>query len=65
MPTSKINGVGLAYETSGAGNPVVLVHGGWGDHESWGQLAPLLARHHEVITYDRRGHSASERPSGP
>ena len=44
---------------------MVLVHGGWGDHEIWGQLAPLLARHHKVITYDRRGHSASERPPGP
>ena len=65
MPTLKINGVGLAYEISGAGSPVVLVHGGWGDHQSWGQLAPLLARHHKVITYDRRGHSASERPPGP
>ena len=65
MPTSKINNVGLAYQTSGEGDPVVLVHGSWADHEVWGQLAPLLARHSTVISYDRRGHSASERPPGP
>ncbi len=65
MPTAKINGAGLAYQVSGEGDPVVLVHGAWGDHEVWGQLVPLLARHRTVITYDRRGYSASERPPGP
>lgn len=65
MPTSKINDIGLAYQTSGTGDPVVLVHGSWADHEVWDQLAPLLARHRTVISYDRRGHSASERPAGP
>ena len=65
MPTPKINDVRLAYQTSGEGRPVVLVHGGWSDHKAWDQLAPLLARQHKVITYDRRGYSASERRPGP
>ena len=68
MRTAEINQVRLAYQTSGEGNPgnpVVLVHGSWADHDVWGQLVPLLAQRHEVITYDRRGHSASERPPGP
>jgi pimeloyl-ACP methyl ester carboxylesterase len=65
MPTLQVNHVRLAYQASGAGSPVVLVHGSWGDHEVWGQLAPLLARHRTVISYDRRGHSASDRPAGP
>lgn len=65
MRTLQVNRVRLAYQASGEGSPVVLVHGGWGDHETWDQLASLLARQRKVISYDRRGYSASERPSGP
>lgn len=59
-----VNGVRLRYERVGQGERVVLVHGSWGDHESWRALVPLLATDHEVVTYDRRGHSASEAPPG-
>jgi pimeloyl-ACP methyl ester carboxylesterase len=65
MAVLQVNHVWLAYETIGRGDPVVLVHGGWGDHSVWDQLAPLLARHRRVITYDRRGYSSSDRPPGP
>ena len=40
----------------------MLVHGSWGDHHSWDGIAPGLARSFRVLTYDRRGHSQSERP---
>jgi pimeloyl-ACP methyl ester carboxylesterase len=42
----------------------VLVHGSWGDHHNWDAAVPLLARTCRVTTYDRRGHSASQRLSG-
>lgn len=64
MPVSVINGLDLYWEARGAGVPVVLVHGSWTDHHSWDQVAPGLALSFQVVTYDRRGHSLSERPRG-
>ena len=62
---ARINGVELYFETHGEkGAPVILVHGSWGDHHNWDSAVPLLARSCRVTTYDRRGHSESERPSG-
>jgi pimeloyl-ACP methyl ester carboxylesterase len=41
----------------------VLVHGSWGDHHNWDAVAPALSERFRVVTYDRRGHSRSPRPS--
>jgi pimeloyl-ACP methyl ester carboxylesterase len=60
----RVNGVDLFIESSGSGPPVVLVHGSWGDHHNWDAAVPLLARTCRVTTYDRRGHSASQRVGG-
>ena len=63
MATATVNGVRLFYEVSGTGPvPLVLVHGSWSSHETWALVAPELAESFRVVTYDRRGHSASERP---
>jgi pimeloyl-ACP methyl ester carboxylesterase len=62
MPISTINGLHLYSEWHGDhGAPVVLVHGSWGDHHNWDGVVPGLARTFRVLTYDRRGHSQSER----
>ncbi len=54
----------IYYEDHGAGSPVVLVHGYLADGHSWEkQEAALLAAGYRVITYDRRGGSASSRPA--
>lgn len=63
MPTAIFNGVKLYYEQVGSGQPLVLVHGSWTDHHSWDLVAPSLAERFRVVTYDRRGHSQSERPA--
>lgn len=65
MPTSKVNEVNLYWELSGKnGDPLVLVHGSWGDHHNWDAVVNQLAKDFRVLTYDRRGHSKSERPQG-
>lgn len=56
------NGVRLFYELKGEGTPLVLVHGSWVSHASWAAVVEPLAESFRVLTYDRRGHSASERP---
>ena len=64
MPIAVINGIALYWELSGqAGDPLVLVHGSWGDHHGWDRIVPALARSFRVLIYDRRGHSRSERPT--
>ena len=63
MATIEVNGTQLFYQVDGNGEPLVLVHGSWGDHFNWQLVAPELARSFRVLTYDRRGHSQSRRPA--
>ncbi len=63
MPKALINGVNLYFEEAGDGDPLVLVHGSWGDHHNWDLVVPELSKSFRVFTYDRRGHSLSDRPA--
>jgi 2-succinyl-6-hydroxy-2,4-cyclohexadiene-1-carboxylate synthase len=47
----------IYYEESGAADApaVVLSHGAGGNHASWFQQVPVLAREFRVITWDQRG----------
>ena len=51
----------IAYERSGAGEPVILVDGAMGSRSLgfWRRLAALLAQRFSVIVYDRRGRGES------
>ncbi len=63
MPLAQINDTKIHYRLEGAsGDPLALVHGSWGDHHSWDRVFPHLAESFRVLSYDRRGHSLSERP---
>jgi pimeloyl-ACP methyl ester carboxylesterase len=65
MATAEVNGLRLFYELNGPeDNPLVLVHGSWDSHADWDLVVPRLADSSRVLTYDRRGHSKSERPAG-
>ena len=64
MPLLQVNGTRLYYERTGAGEPLVLVHGSWVDCRVWEAVAPALARSFDVVIYDRRGHSRSSCPPG-
>jgi pimeloyl-ACP methyl ester carboxylesterase len=63
MPLIEINGNAINYEESGDGSPLVLVHGSWDGGHCWDALRPELDSSHRVVSYDRRGHSSSERPA--
>jgi len=62
LPRVQANGVDLYYEITGDhGDPLVLIHGSWGDHRNWDLVVPGLSKNFRVLTYDRRGHSQSEK----
>ncbi len=62
LPTVEANGTNLYYELSGDhGDPMILIHGSWGDHANWQAVVPGLSKNFRVLTYDRRGHSKSEK----
>jgi len=52
-----VNGISLYYEIHGAGQPLILLHGGLGSGEMFGEvLLPALAEKHQVIAVDLQGH---------
>ncbi|MGB2695503.1 MAG: alpha/beta fold hydrolase [Dehalococcoidia bacterium] len=62
MPRASVNGIELAYETYGAGPPLVLAHGLAASKEMWdGQIGPFSERYC-VVVYDTRGHGESSAP---
>lgn len=64
MDFIEANGVSLRYAVEGQGKPVVLIHEMGGTLESWGLLAPLLAKKRCVVRYDTRGAGFSEKIRG-
>lgn len=57
------DGVGLTVERVGDGPPVLLVHGFGGAKEDFADHVPCLATHSTVVTFDHRGHGASDHPA--
>jgi pimeloyl-ACP methyl ester carboxylesterase len=54
----------LHYVEAGRGPPLVLLHGGGGNHDSFFAQLPFLARHFHVYALDSRGHGRSEHGDG-
>ena len=53
----------LYYEDQGSGQPFVLMHGGYANRCSWTPTVKfLLEKGFRVITFDGRGHGASDKP---
>ena len=52
-------GVAIAYERTGSGPPLVLVHGITESHHSWDPPIPRLAERFDVVAVDLRGHGKS------
>jgi pimeloyl-ACP methyl ester carboxylesterase len=65
MDRAVVNGIELAYELRGSGEPVVLIHWGVASAFAAPLLAePALAGAHQLLTYDRVGFGASSRIEG-
>lgn len=54
MYTVEVNGVELAVEEHGNGEPVIFVPGGLSDYRSWLPQVELFSERHHAITYSRR-----------
>lgn len=53
------DGTPIAYEQSGTGPPLMLVHGALASHARWNAILPSLTPHHTVYAIDRRGRGES------
>jgi pimeloyl-ACP methyl ester carboxylesterase len=58
-------GVGIHYEISGEGPALLLSHGFGASSHMFGPNRGALGRAHTVITWDQRGHGASDAPDDP
>lgn len=61
----EVNGAALWYCAYGAGPPVILLHGGLANSETWGAQVQALSKAHRVILVDTRGHGRSTRDGQP
>ena len=60
-----VDGIEIYYAEYGAGQPVILLHGGLANSDYWGNQIPALAPHYRVIVMDSRGHGRSTRDAQP
>ncbi len=59
------DGAKIFYARYGQGSPVILLHGGLANANYWGNQIPALARQHDVIAIDLRGHGRSTIAASP
>jgi pimeloyl-ACP methyl ester carboxylesterase len=53
---ARVNGLDMYYEVHGEGEPLILLHGGVGAIEMFGEVLPLLAESRRVIAVDLQAH---------
>ena len=59
------NGVHTYFEEYGAGDPLLLLHGGLSNADDFGMQTPALAEHYRVILPERRAHGHTADVDGP
>ncbi|WP_226783114.1 alpha/beta fold hydrolase [Oceaniglobus trochenteri] len=51
-----VNGMQMYYEVSGAGDPLIVLHGAYMNIPSMGEIIPMLAQTHRVYALEFQGH---------
>lgn len=59
-----VRGARLAFQASGAGHPVVLIHAGIADARMWDDQIAAFGARLRVVRYDARGFGRSDAPAG-
>jgi pimeloyl-ACP methyl ester carboxylesterase len=59
------NGVHTYYEVVGQGDPLLLLHGGFGSNAPWASQVPAFAQHYRVVAPERRAHGHTPDIEGP
>ena len=59
---AEVNGTKLWYEVTGSGDPIVFIHGNFGDHRHWDFQIEPLSKDFKIIRYDVRGYGKSAIP---
>ncbi len=62
---ASVNGIKIWHAIFGRGTPVILLHGGLGNANYWGELVPDLTSRYRVVVMDSRGHGRSSRDARP
>jgi len=65
MPVTTANGIRVAYEERGAGEPLVLLMGLGAPGAKWEDHAKAYEQHFRCILVDNRGAGESDKPQGP
>jgi pimeloyl-ACP methyl ester carboxylesterase len=63
MPRVQINQINLYYETVGAGDTVLFLHGFTGSGQDWVNQMKAVQNNYQGISLDFRGHGKSEAPA--
>lgn len=65
MPRIPVRDIGLYYEETGEGEPLLFIHGLGSSGRDWEMQVPFFARDYRVVVFDLRGHGRSDKPRGP
>ena len=53
---AEVNGMQMYYETSGEGDPLIVLHGAYMNIPTMGEIIPMLAETHKVYALEFQGH---------
>jgi pimeloyl-ACP methyl ester carboxylesterase len=64
---TSLDGTRIAYDLSGSGPALILLHGGWHTRQNWHEVGYVQRLQHAftVIAIDIRGNGASDQPTDP
>jgi pimeloyl-ACP methyl ester carboxylesterase len=60
LKVHSVDGAAIAYDKTGHGSPLLIIHGDYVDHTQWSTTVPFLAQEYTVYAMDRRGHGQSD-----